>query len=220
MPRTARASRGNVCHHVMNRGNNRNTIFHDEVDYRFFESLLLRAKSRIPIDVFAWCLMPNHFHLVLRPRLDGDLGRWIHWLMTCQVHHHRKRHRVNGRIWEGRFKAPPIQENDHFLTVVRYVERNPVRAGIVDDVMNWRWSSFQRRTCNDDPLLDPSPLELPKLWRSFVNEPLTTDELAAVRTSLNREQPYGDHDWVQETAERLGLLSKLRPIGRPRSDIL
>jgi putative transposase len=204
----------------MNRGNNRSTIFHDHADYQFFEDLLLRAKNRIPVKVFAWCLMPNHFHLVLCPLLDGDLGRWMHWLLTCQVHYHRKRHQVSGRIWEGRYKAPPIQENEHFLTVLRYVERNPVRAALVDDVVKWRWSSFQHRSGKDHPLLDQSPVELPAPWRSFINEPLTDSELAAVRTSLNREQPYGDHDWVHATAERLGLLSQLRPPGRPRSRIL
>lgn len=220
MPRTARASKADICYHVMSRGNNRSIIFHDDGDYRFFENLLTRAKNRIPIRVFAWCLMPNHFHLVLRPLQDGDLGRWMHWFLTCQVHYHRKKHQISGRIWEGQFKAPPIQEDGHMLTVLRYVERNPVRTGLVDDVMKWPWSSFQRRSRKEDPLLDRPPIDLPLSWRSFINEPLTVTELAAVRTSLNREQPYGDPAWVRGTAEHLGLLSNLRPRGRPKSRIL
>jgi len=88
------------------------------------------ARERVAIEIFAWCLMPNHLHLVVRPKENGDLARWMHWLLTSHVQRHRSRYKTTGRIWQGRYKAFPIQEDRHLLTVLRYVERNPVRAGL------------------------------------------------------------------------------------------
>lgn len=217
VPRTARASRGGVCHHVMNRGNQRATVYHDARDYERFEDSMRRAGERLPMRILAWCLMPNHFHVVLWPYEDGDLGRWMHWLLTTHVQYHRQRHGTTGRIWQGRFKAPPVQRDDHLLTVMRYVERNPLRAGLVDRAQDWPWSSLRGRAGEVHPLVGPSPVPLPAYWCDFVNEPLTTTELEAVRTSLQRERPYGDPAWTRGTAERLGLLDSLRKRGRPEA---
>ncbi len=219
MPRTARAAKKDICYHVMNRGNNRTTIFHDNEDYRYFETLLIRAKKRLPMRVLAWCLMPNHFHLVLCPFQDDDLGRWLQWLLTSHVQRHRRKFEIYGRIWQGRFKAPPIQKDSHLLTVIRYVERNPVRAGLVKTVQDWEWSSFQRRTSPNNPLLDQPPIVLPAPWAPFVNEAITPIEIGAVRMSLSSGHPYGDPAWVRGTSERLGLMSTLRPRGRPKCKI-
>lgn len=216
MPRTARASRGGVCHHTMSRGNRGTTVFHDAQDYESFENLMRRSNQRLPMRNLAWCLMPTHFHIVLRPYEDGDLGRWMHWLLTTHVQCHRRRHETEGRIWQGRFKAPPIQQDAHLLTVMRYVERNPLRACLVDRAEDWPWSSLRVRMGKADSLLSPSPVPLPDNWRDLVNQPLTAAELEAVRTSLQRERPYGDAAWMQGTAERLDLLGSLRKRGRPR----
>ena len=86
MPRTARASAANVCYHVLNRGNNRACVFHQDGDFQAFVDLLSEAKLRHPMRVLAYCVMPNHFHLALWPLGDGDLGRWMHWLLTAHVH--------------------------------------------------------------------------------------------------------------------------------------
>lgn len=216
MPRTARASRGGVCHHAMNRGNQQATLFHDARDYESFVNLMRGSVERIPMRVLAWCVMPNHFHVVLRPYGDGDLGRWVHWLLTTHVQRHRLRYGIEGRVWQGRFKAPPIQQDGHLLTVMRYVERNPLRAGLVDRAEDWPWSSLRARKGKPDRLLSPSPAPLPDNWCRLVNEALTPAELEAVRTSLRRERPYGDPAWTQGTAERLGLLDSLNRRGRPR----
>lgn len=84
MPRTARASVGEICYHVLNRGNNRAAVFLDSVDYQYFVDLIAAACERLPMRVLAYCLLPNHFHLVLQPHGDGDLGRWMQWLMTSK----------------------------------------------------------------------------------------------------------------------------------------
>jgi putative transposase len=216
MPRTARAAQRNICYHVINRGNNRSNIFHNNDDYRYFETLLARAKKRIPIRILSWCLMPNHFHLLLYPFKDGDLGRWMHWLLTSHVQMYLRKYEVVGRIWQGRYKAPPIQQDCHLLCVMRYIERNPLRARIVQDLNDWEWSSFRRRTTSPDPLLDPAPIELPEPWSDFVRVAITQTELDSVRSSLVSGRPLGDPVWVNETAEILGLNSTLRPRGRPR----
>ena len=216
MPRTARASCGGVCFHGMNRGNAKSTIFHDESDYRSFEDMMRQAKERLAIRILAWCFMPNHFHMVLWPSEDGDLSRWMHWLLTTHVQRHRGRYQTTGRIWQGRFKAPPIQQDHHLLIVMRYVERNPLRAGLVKRAEDWPWSSLQARLSGSDRLLSPSPVTLPEDWKDLVNQPLTDQELKAVRESLQRGKPFGDRAWTRGTAERLGLLDSLNPRGRPR----
>lgn len=215
MPRTARASRGDVCYHVMNRGNARADVFHDPADYQTFLELTRRACLRLPMRVLAYCLMPNHFHFVLWPRADGDLGSWMHWLLTAHVHRHRLRHDTVGRIWQGRFKAFPIQRDEHLLTVLRYVERNPIRAGLVPRALDWPWTSAAVRGSGRG-LLHPPPVELPPRWDRWLEEPLTPAEVEAVRRSARRDRPYGDAAWIQGTAERLGLTESLRPRGRPR----
>ena len=215
MPRTARASVADLCSHVMSRGNARATVFHDGSDYHTFIDLMRRAKKRLPMRVLAWCLMPNHFHLVLQPHRDGDLGRFMHWLLTAHVARHRSRYGTVGRIWQGRFKAAPIQQDEHLAIVLRYVERNPLRAVLVDRAERWRWSSLRARVSGADPLLSRSPVPLPGDWLAFVQRPRTDAELARVRESIDRGGPFGDPAWTRGTAERLGLLGSLRPRGRP-----
>jgi putative transposase len=221
MSRTARAARADVCYHVFTRGNARQTVFHDAADFETFTSLLRRAGNVRPMRVLAWCLMPNHLHLALRPLGDADLGPWMHWLLTSHVHYHQRRHATVGRIWQGRFKAFPIQQDGHLLTVLRYVERNPVRAGLVADAVRWPWSSASARRRKSGEPLDPeglpapSPVEFPSPWDEWVNQPLTEAELNAVRQCAQRERPYGDRAWVNGAADRLGLRSALNPRGRP-----
>ena len=199
----------------MSRANARSVVFRQNTDYRAFELLMRRANDRLPMRILAWCLIPTHFHFVLWPYRDGDLSRWMHWLLTAHVHQHRRRHNTIGRIWQGRFKAPPIQQDHHLLIVLRYVERNPLRSCLVDRAEGWRWSSLRARITDSDSLLTASPVPLPKNWRELVNEPLTEAERAGVRESLQRGRPYGDRAWLRGTAERLGLSRSLRPRGRP-----
>jgi putative transposase len=131
MPRTARASVGGYCYHVINRGNARSVVFHADGDYQAFMDLLSQASQRIPMRVLAYCLMPNHFHLALWPSHDGELSRWMQWLLTAHVRRYHRWHDSSGHVWQGRFKAFPIEQDDHLLAVLRYIELNPVRANLV-----------------------------------------------------------------------------------------
>ena len=217
MPRTARASRGGVCYHVLNRGNRRQRVFLDEEDYETFLVLMERAHERLPMRVLSFCLMPNHFHMALWPRRDDDLGRWMHWLMTSQVRRHNGRHRTSGHLWQGRFKAFPVQNDDHLVTVQRYIERNPLRAGLVERARDWSWSSLQWwRSAKCPPFLYPTETVTRPDWRRLVAKPQTEKELEALRRSVNRGTPFGNSSWTRRTAKRLDLQPTLRPVGRPR----
>jgi putative transposase len=143
MPRTARCSSGGYTYHVLNRGNARGAVFHGADDYEAFLDLMAESSVRTPMRVLAYCLMPNHFHLTLWPREDGDVSRWMHWLMTTQVRRYLGRYRSSGHVWQGRFKAFPIQEDEHLLSVIRYIERNPLRGGLVGRAEEWPWSSLR-----------------------------------------------------------------------------
>ena len=123
-------------------------------------------------------------------------------------------------MWQGRFKAFPIEQDDHLLTVLRYVERNPLRAGLVEQAENWRLSSLHHWRTNGSPNgIDPGPVARPENWIEWVNQPLSAAELEQVRHSVNRGTPYGSDRWVFRMAAQLGLSASLRPRGRTRKEI-
>jgi putative transposase len=161
--------------------------------------------------------MANHFHLAVWPQSDPDLSDWMHWLMTAHVRGYRKQYRGSGHIWQGRFKAFPIQEDEHLLTVLRYIECNPLRAGLVHAAEHWLWSSLP--ACIDPPLLPflhPGPVPRPANWLAHVNTPLYEKDLKRLRHSARRGTPFGDRAWTEAAARNLGLEDTLRPPGRPR----
>jgi len=217
MPRNTRFADGGYVYHVLNRGNNRQRTFHDMTDYSQFLKAMAQAHDRLPMCVLAYCLLPTHFHLVLWPVHGGDLSEWMNLLMTTQVARHHKRHHTSGHLWQGRFKAFPIEEDEHLLTVYRYVERNPLRAGLVDRAEAWRWSSLW--VLQRPPLpkyLVAGPVTRGAGWIDAVNRPQTKAEVAAIRECINRGRPCGSESWRNEAARRLGLESTLKSHGRPR----
>ena len=215
MPHTARASQGGYFYHVLNRGNGRRTVFHKTGDFAAFVKLLRQAGERTPTRLLAYCLVPNHFHLVLWPRQDGELSDYMMWLLTAHVRRYHQHYHSSGHVWQGRFRAFPVQEDDHLLTVVRYIERHPVRAGLAGRAQDWRRSSAAPPR-GGEPLLDPGPVARPDGWIEYVNEPQTDAEVECLRQSLRRGRPFGDAVWIEKTAQRLGLEASLRPRGRPR----
>ncbi len=219
MPRTARAAVGGSCYHVLDRGNRRGQVFHGPDDYAAFVRLLRQATARIPLRVLGWCLMPNHFHAVVWPERDEELAGWLHWLLTTHACRYNKQYGLSGHVWQGRSHAFPIQEDDPLLTVLRYVERNALRGGLVTRAEDWPWGSLAQRRGKciaEGPTLVEGPVALPRTWLSLVNGPQTEAELAALRRCVERGQPYGGEAWTKRTAARLGLASTLRPRGRPK----
>jgi len=225
---------GGVCSHITARGNGRMKVFHDEDDYAAFVDLLGEACGRVPMRVVGCCLMPNHVHLICWPRAEGDLSRWMQWLMTSHVRRHHRRHGTSGHVWQGRYKSFPIQRRrvrrdqrvagalelgDPVLEVLRYVERNPLRAGLVDRAEAWPWSSLRWwRAPSAAPAWWREAIARPRGWLRIVNRPQSDEELAALRRSVIRGRPYGAEAWVRRIAAAWGLESTLRPRGRPRKD--
>ncbi len=199
----------------MNRGNGRAALFFDRFDYAAFVTLLGRMKSSYEVLLFSYCLMPNHFHLVTREEATGAMSGAMHWLQTSYVSRFRTKYESTGHVLQGRFKSFPIQEDDHLLTVMRYVERNPVEAGLTTRARDWAWSSAGQRG-RSTGFLDVSPVPLGDGWANYVDSPQTRDERNRVRQSILRGAPLGGPRWQRETAEALGLSSTLRPRGRPR----
>jgi putative transposase len=221
MPRRPRVTPGGFVYHALNRSVARLPLFQKDGDYDAFERVLAEALQEHPTRILASGVMPNHWHFVLWPRADGELTAFLRWLththtMRWHTHYHTA---GTGHLYQGRFKAFPIQEDDHLYTVLRYVERNPLRAGLVARAGQWRWSSLWRRQRGDGPqqaLLHPWPVPLLEDWEAWVNQPQTEGELAAVRQAVVRGSPFGSPSWQERTARRLGLEFTLRPRGRPK----
>ncbi len=221
MPRAPRADEAGGLYHALNRGNARNEIFHKHEDYEAFERIVAEGLDRYNIELFAYQLMPNHWHIVLRCGADGEMSRFLRWVTATHTMRYHAHYQTSGEghVYQGRFKSFPIQDDDHFLTVCRYVERNALRAKLVRRAEHWRWGSLWRWLQKPEPelrLLAPWPMPRLPSWVARVNEPLTKHELEAVRKSTQRGSPYGEAKWVGKLVKRLGLESTLRPRGRPQ----
>jgi putative transposase len=221
MARRPRTALGGLAYHVMNRAAGQQELFEHAGDYLAFEQVLGEARERVGMRVCAYALLPNHFHLVLWPRGDGDLSRFMQWLtMThTQRWHAFRRNLGHGHLYQSRFKSFPIQTDEHFLRVCRYVERNALRARLAKRAEDWEWGSLACRESKLDKratLLDEWPVERPRGWCRAVNRPQDEQELEWLRQCVQRGRPYGDAAWIRRTAIRLGLESSLRPVGRPK----
>jgi putative transposase len=217
MPRSRRLLLAGGYFHVINRGNDRSVVFRQPGDFSAFLRLIEVAQERIRLRLLAYCLMPNHFHLVLSPNSPDDVSRWMHWLTTTHAHRHHLRFGTSGCVWQGRFKAFQIKHDAHLLTVMRYVERNALRAGLVDKAEQWSWGSLALRLrSGTGPMLTEPPVPLPLDWAARVNEPHSPTELEALRTCVNRQRPYGDRQWLEADAPRPRQALPARCRGRPR----
>ena len=217
MPRPPRQIFAGQFYHVLNRANRRDVVFHDTADYAAFIQLIGKAQEHVPLPLLGACLMPNHVHLVVRPIADTDLARWMQWLFTTHARHYHEKHHTTGHVWQGRYKHCTVQDDHYLLTLLRYVERNALRANLVARAEDWRWGSLNWRQNAISTLeLTTPPMELPAWWAEFVNQPQTAAELQDIRASVNRQRPYGAPEWVEANAEAAGLEQTLCSVGRPR----
>jgi putative transposase len=194
-------------------------IFDHEQDYAAFQRVVEETLRVAPIRICAFCWMPNHWHFVVWPERDGDLAAFMQRMANMHTQRwQRAKGRVGyGHLYQGRFKSFPVESDEHFYRVLRYVERNALRAGLVQRAEDWRWGSLHHRLRKQGkPLLTDWPLPEPLDWLQQVNQPQTDAELDAIRRSLRRGAPYGTTSWTKQAAEQLGLESTLRSRGRPR----
>jgi putative transposase len=175
--------------HVLNRGNRREVVFHKPTDYDAFVK-----------DILGYCLMPDHFHLVIRTHADADLGLWVQWLLMAQARRYHRHYHTTGHVWQGRFKALPVQDDDHLLGVLRYLERNALRAELMARAQDWKWSSLPGWLSGDPLLWRDEVTVRDERWLERVNEPLSAADLQRLRLSVEKGRPYGEESRVKETA--------------------
>ena len=221
MGRAPRIDVGNQVYHVLNRANARLPIFNEPDEYRHFEALLKDASEQFNMRILAYVLMPNHWHLILYPRSDGDLSLFMQWLTLThtQQYHVWKQTTGHGHIYQGRYKSFLIEQDSYLLTAIKYVERNPVRAKLVKKVEAWRWGSGYRRldgTTKESGLLADPPVDLPRTYRNWVNESDKEDDLTNLRTATNKGKPFGTMSWTESMVRRFELDMTTRKPGRPK----
>jgi putative transposase len=222
MPRTARVAPGGMVYHVLNRGVGKNQMFFNDQDYLAFERIIVDTLEKRPMRILGYCLMPNHWHFTLWPEKDGDLGRFMQRLTVTHVTRWQKHYNMvgYGHVYQSRFKSFPVESDEHFYQVNRYVERNALRANLVDRAEDWPYGSLwigERGTEEHRAMLSAWPLPKPKKWKDYVNQPASEAELEALRRSVARGTPYGKSAWIESTARKLGLESTLRKPGRPKA---
>jgi putative transposase len=198
----------------LSRGNNRKQVFHSADEYDGFVKLLDKARADFGVDVFAFCIMPNHFHLVVQVEEVARLSDMVQWWLTTHATLHHLRHGTSGHVWQGRFKSFPIQADDHLLTVLRYVLLNPCRASLAAQPWDWAWSSLHFGW-----MIKPWPVQPSETVNAWLEAALSPDDVAAVKQSVQRGTPFGDERWRTRTAKELGLQATLHPVGRPRKAI-
>ncbi len=219
MPRTKRITLGGYVYHVLNRANGRLRIFRKDSDFLAFEQILAEGIERYSMRLCGYCIMSNHWHLLLWPIGDGDLSEFMRWItLTHNQRFHISHATVGmGHLYQGRFKSFPIQHDAHYLTVMRYIEAKPLQAETVKRAGDWPWSSLAVRNGLEAPFeLSQGPLKLPSSWDKLVNQIAPPDQLEELKNSINRGAPFGAPDWRTKTAVAMNLESTLRPRGRPK----
>ena len=228
MPRPLRPIADGLVYHVISRGNNRQPVFEGEGDYAAFLGALADLKQRKTFDLYGYCLMSNHVHLLIGPR-EGTISRIVQSLLVSHTQRYHRFHHSSGHVWQGRFKSPVIQDDDHLLAVLRYIEANPLRARMVEHAREYRWSSFGSHGAGRvDDLLDAVvPYEAlagrsttrQRRWSAYVHQTPDETELASIRRSGETGLPYGERSWVDRLCRRLKLDLTIRPRGRPRKSV-
>lgn len=227
MPRKARVLVPHCPHHIVQRDHNRQVVFLADEDYQFYLDNLAEWKVRLGIKLYAWCLMTNHIHLVLEPGEDaGTVSLLMKRLAGRQAAFVNKQERRSGALWEGRFKASPVQRDAYLLACCRYVEMNPVRASMVAGPRQYRWSSYRERMgLADRGLLDRDASYLGlandeaqrrERYQTYVRQGASDQEIELLRSACARNQLTGNQRFVDEIERRIGQRIECRGRGKPK----
>jgi len=219
MGRPPRADEAGGIYHALNRGNARHDLFFKDADFEAFEQLIAEGLQMFLVDLIAYQWMDNHWHMVLSPQVDGGMSAFLGWITLTHTQRYHAHHQTTGygHVYQGRYKSFPVQDDDHFYVVCRYVERNALTANLVKRAENYRWGSLSNWLGGESPIeLAPWPVRRLPRWVERVNQALGKKELTALRRSVTRSVPYGDDTWTKAMVKRLGLESTMRPRGRPK----
>lgn len=149
MPRTARITIDNTCYHIITRGNQKQPVFKDNKDYEKYLSLLTRYKKRYKFKLYAFCLMPNHIHLILEIPQGDTLNKIMRGLNLSYTLYFNYTHKTVGHLWQDRYKSKIIERDSYLIDCINYIENNPLRASIVEQLSQYRWSSYILKLKND-----------------------------------------------------------------------
>jgi putative transposase len=227
MPRKSRIVLPNYPHHIIQRGHNRQTVFACDDDYLYYLDNLAEFKKAFECKVYSFCLMTNHAHIVVDPGDEPEnLGKLMKRLAGRQTRHVNRLEGRSGTLWEGRFRSSPIDTNSYLLACCRYVEMNPVMAGICEDPAGYRWSSCATKLgARGFDWLDLDPLYLgfaessqERAFRylDFLNGTISEDERRIILGAVLRGQLTGGSTFVDEIEEKLSKRIELRGQGRPQ----
>jgi putative transposase len=226
MPRTARVVIPNYPHHIIQRGHNRQIIFSSDDDYLYYLDNLSNWKDKLSCKVYSYCLMTNHVHLIIDPgEEENNLSKLMKRIAGRQTRLVNKVEKRTGSLWEGRYKSSPISTNEYLLACCRYVEMNPVRAGMVDEPGEYRWSSYRTKVGQDiEEWLDFDPYYMglahtkgkrADKYAEWIKGSIPEGELLLIRQSLQRGQLTGSARFVDEVEEKIKRRVEFRGQGRP-----
>jgi putative transposase len=220
MGRVRRVDVGGMVYHGWNRANFRSRLFKTAAHYQDFLTLVEESLNFVDMRILAYCLMPNHWHMVLYPRADGDLAKFMQriTLTHTQRYHSQTRTAGYGHIYQGRYKSLPVEMGGHFMTLVRYVERNAQRARLVEKAEDWPWSSVYARLYGNEKqkrLLSRWPVAEPRDYVVWLNHAQPKEEIENIRNALKRSRPYGSEPWMSKAVARFGLENTIRNPWRP-----
>ncbi|MEW6007779.1 MAG: transposase [bacterium] len=222
MPRTARIAPKEYVYHILTRGNNRQDIFKDVDDYKKYLGILQRYKEKYKFKLYHYVLMTNHIHLVIEPKEEGgNLAEIMKGINLSYAQYYKDKYDHIGHFWQDRYKSIIVSKDSHLLACGSYVELNPIRANIVEDPKDYKWSSYNVYAYGKkDPLIDEHPIYKEpetghrKKYRDFVREILKNKD--AMRGEMNRKLIYGNEKFVEKTKEKYKIEEVIKPKGRPK----
>ena len=225
MPRKSRLTVVGVPEHIIQRGIKRQAVFLAEDDMQAYVAWLEEYAKKYQVAIHAWVLMPNHVHLLCTPASSNSISRMMQSIGRMYVQYFNRKYKRSGTLWEGRFKSCLLEEKPYLLPLYRYIELNPVRAGLVDEPMNYVWSSYQ---CNalgkSSEWLCPHPIfmalgtndeERQCAYRELFKEHIEGTLLSDIRQTLNKSLVLGSEDFVKELEALTGKILKAGKRGRP-----
>src|SRR5215204_252219 len=208
MPRHKRVSPTGFVQHVLNRGDHRETLFHKPVDFAAFLRIVAEVCERIPMRILAYCIMRNHFHVLVLPFHGDDLPRFMQLLMNVHIHRYLKHYPPSspGHIYQGRYTNSLVESGRSLLAVARYIEANAFTARIVERAQDYPWSSASPEAADGGrPVLAPWPVERPENWSTLLNLRTPASELTRIQRSASRGMPYGSLDWTRRMVKQFEL---------------
>lgn len=222
MARQPRIDLGGYVYHIINRASGRVPIFKTKKDFKLFEEVLEEATEKIGMRILAYCIMPNHFHIALYPEQDGDVQKFMGWLTKTHTQRWHVVHNTtgHGHLYQGRYKSFIVNTDAYYLTLMKYIEQNPLRAKLVKRAEHWQWGSLFRRV-NGKPqqprLLTPWVVNESKDYLRDINILLKKDNLEEVQMSVLKGNPLGGTEWRDALIEKMNLEYTTRGVGRPKN---